>query len=321
MAAAVVRLGAQGILAPDAARHLGRVARGELVTVRSDLRAVLYASVLAVVTGVGILLGKNLERIGPLTIALAVAVAAAALFVWVFRHAVPFAWSRAEPEHPAFDYLLVLALLLVAADLAYVEVQFTALGPGWPYHLLLVSVLMAVAAFRYDSRAVFGMALTTFAGWRGVAVGVGQGALLLPWSSVDDAVRVNAGACGFLFVGLGALLRRHDRKAHFETVAVHLGWMLILGALLSGLGKGGSAGIAFAFALLAVGGGLAAFALRGRRMGLFVLGVLAAYCGVTTLVFREGIDSATGALFYIVITCIALVAALVRVHRRWRIEE
>lgn len=315
MAAAVQRLGGEGILAPEPARHLGRVARGELVTVRSDLRAVLYASVLAVVAGVGTLLGQNLERIGPVTIAVGVALAAAALFVWVERHAVPFSWERAEPEHPAFDYLLILALLLVAADLAYVEVQFTALGPGWHYHLLLVSLILAAAAFRYDSRAAFGMALTTFAAWRGVAVG--QGA---PLFSADDAVRVNGGACGFLFVAFGILLRRHDRKAHFETVAVHLGWMLVLGALLSGLGEDGREGVAFAVALLLVGGGLAAYSLSRRRMGLFVLGVLGAYCGVSALVFRV-IDEPTLILLYLIATSVALIIALVLVHQRFRIKE
>ena len=32
-------------------------------------------------------------------------------------------------------------MLLAAADLAYIEVQFTPLGPNWSWHLLIVALL------------------------------------------------------------------------------------------------------------------------------------------------------------------------------------
>ena len=53
-----------------------------------------------------------------------------------------------------------------AADLAYVEVRFSPLGAHWPWHLLLVSALYALAALRFDSRVVWSLALSTFLAWR-----------------------------------------------------------------------------------------------------------------------------------------------------------
>ena len=63
-------------------------------------------------------------------------------------------------------------MLLIAADLGYVESQFRWLGPNWTYHLLAVSILYFLAAYRFDSRAVLTLALTSFAAWRGAEVGM-----------------------------------------------------------------------------------------------------------------------------------------------------
>jgi len=69
VAAAVERLGREGTLTPGQAALFGRVARDELVSVRPELRAVLYGGVLAVMGGVGVLVQQNLDRLGPVAIA------------------------------------------------------------------------------------------------------------------------------------------------------------------------------------------------------------------------------------------------------------
>ena len=38
------------------------------------------------------------------------------------------------------DYVLLLGVLLVGADLAYIETQLRLLGPEWAYHLLVVAL-------------------------------------------------------------------------------------------------------------------------------------------------------------------------------------
>jgi hypothetical protein len=71
---------------------------------------------------------------------------------WVIRSAPPFSWGEVESPSVAFDYVLLLGLLLFASDLAYVEAQFTLLGPRWVHHLLVVASVYVVAAYRWDSR-------------------------------------------------------------------------------------------------------------------------------------------------------------------------
>lgn len=309
VANAIPRLVETGTLPPEKAALFLRVARRELVSIRLELRAALYAGVLLVTGGVGLLVKENLDRIGPAVVALAIGLAAAAALGWAWRVAPPFSWREVPSPNLAFDYILLLGVLLAAADLAYVEVQFTPLGASWPWHLLIVSILAGAAAVRFDSRVVFSLALATFAAWRGVsAARFGLDVL-----GADDAVRWNALGCGVFFLLVGVGLKSNFRKAHFEPVAVNLGWLLVLGGLASGLGE--ERWEVWTLALLAVGAGLAAGAFRYRRFPLFAYGVLGGYLALTRFIFTG--DETLGC-FWISTTSIVVIIGLVVAQRRMR---
>jgi hypothetical protein len=310
VAEAIPKLAESGVLPPGEAPRLLRVARGELVSVFWELRAILYAGVMLITAGVGLLIKENLDRIGPVAIAAAIGLAAAAALAWAMKTAPPFSWGETPSPNLAFDYVLLLGVLLAAADLAYVEVRFTPLGASWPWHLLIVSLFTALAAFRFDSRVVFSLSLSTFAAWRGVSVAVLGGHLL--WGRVEDAVRWNAIACGALFVVLGFVLKRTGRKAHFEPVAVLLGWLLVLGGMASGLGSAG-----WAAGLLLTGAGLAAGAYRFRRFPLFAFGVIAAYTALSRLALQGVAAEILGCAWFFV-TPLLVIAGLIVAQRRMR---
>ncbi|MFP5289075.1 MAG: DUF2157 domain-containing protein [Thermoanaerobaculia bacterium] len=310
LANAIPRLVESGTLPPEKASLFLRVARRELVSIRLELRATLYTGVLLVTAGAGLLVKENLDRIGPAVIALAIGLAAAAALGWVWRVAPPFSWGKVPSPNLAFDYILLLGILLAAADLAYVEVQFTPLGADWTWHLLIVSLLAGAAAVRFDSRVVFSLALATFAAWRGVsAARFGLDVL----EASDDIVRWNAIGCGALFLLLGTGLKSNFRKAHFEPVAVNLGWLLALGGLASGIGEESWA--LWTLALLATGAALAAGAFRFRRFPLFAYGVLGGYLALTRLIFTG--DETLGC-FWVSTTSFLVIVGLVVAQRRMR---
>jgi len=309
VADAIPRLVAAGILPPERAPLLLRVARRELVSVHWELRALLYAGVLLLTGGVGLLVKENLDRIGPVAIAVGLGLAAAAALAWVVRAAPPFTWGEAPSPNLAFDYMLLLAVLLFAAELAYVEVQFTPLDADWGWHLLIVAAVAALAAFRFDSRVVFSLALSTFAAWRGVAV-ARLGAVV--WGR-EDLVRWNAIGCGVLFAGLGLVLVRTGRKAHFEPVAVHLGWLLILGGMASGLGRDSWMG--WTCALLVTGTALAAGAFQFRRFPLFAFGVLAGYAALSQLVLEIDHAELVGCFWFFASASLLLLLLIVAQRR------
>ena len=323
VAAAVDRLERDGVLAPEPARQLRRVARGELVTIRAELRVLLYLGVLAMTGGASVLVQQNLERIGPVAIALGLWLAALAALAWVFRHAPPFSWDVSASPHLAFDYVLLLAVLLTGSALAYVEVQFTPLGAAWAHHLLLMSGFAAALAVRCDSRMVASIALTSFAAWRGVSSSSLEQAF---WRGGDEAVvvRMNAALTGLLFVVLGAVMARTDRKPHFQPVAAHVGWLLILGyaaifgddLFVSGV-VGTSDTAAFRLAAIVVGAGLAVVAFRHGRFALFGMGLVAAYVGGSALMVGA-IDDVFFGMVWFAVTGVGVLVGLLVAHHLMR---
>ena len=176
-----------------------------MFSLHPELRVTLYAGVLLVMAGVGILLARNLDRIGPLAIVLMIALAAAACSVPAVR-----AKLAGRPLTVAGDYLLLLAALLASADLAYAERQFTLLGPWWSWHLLLLAVVHAAIAYRFASPLVLAASLTSLAGWFGVGGTLGD---VLPFSYSTPALGARALACAATI----AAWRYADRRARPGT--------------------------------------------------------------------------------------------------------
>jgi hypothetical protein len=311
---AIDRLQAQGILPADKARLFSRVARRELVSVRQELRLLLYGGVLVTMAGVGLLVKEKLDQIGPVTIAAGLGLAALGPLVWVARHAPPFSWREAPSPHLAFDYLLLLGVLLTGATVAYVEAQFTPLGAAWAWHLLIMSVFTAALAFRYDSRLIFSLALSTFAAWRGVSVTLLEHSL---WSGSgsEGSLRANAIACGAIFILLGVALARSYRKPHVEPVATYLGWILALGTFLSGLRRSRGE---FGWYLFLAGAALAAFAFRSRRFPLFAIGVVGSYIGASYLFLTSTHLGLLGGMLWFLATSIGLLVGLFVAHRKMK---
>ena len=251
---AVGRLENRGLLGPGQAAFVTRVARRELVSIRLELRALLTAGVLMILGGTGLLVKEQFERIGPTAVAAAILAASVLCVAWVARRSEPF--SRAEVPSPglATDSILLLGVLLFGTFLAWVELQFHALGPGWRHHLAVVTAITLAAAFRFDSRPVLSLALTSFAAWRGVDARL---TLRTVFGTPDDAVRWNSIACGALFLLAAWVCTRVRWKAHFEPVWSNLGLLLLLGGLLSGaIGTRGREWPAWEAALAVVGGAI-----------------------------------------------------------------
>ena len=78
------------------------------------------------ITGVGILVKDHLDRIGPLTLILALAIAGAACYGPAIR-----AKSRVGGQSTVTDYLLLLGALIISADVGYAESQFHLDLPCW----------------------------------------------------------------------------------------------------------------------------------------------------------------------------------------------
>jgi hypothetical protein len=307
----------EGVLTAEAAAPLLAAARGEVVSVRAELRALVGLGVALTTAGIGLLLRENLDALGPWGLALLLGAAAGGALIATARRAPAFSWRRSPDADWIVDGLVLLTVGLVGAELAWVETQFAALGESWPWHLLVMSLVTGALAVRFDSTAAWSVALTTFAAWRGVSLAPGAG-LGRTLEGAGLELRWNLLGCALLFALVGRVAERLDRKAHFEPTSTFVAALAAGLALLSGLGEERWA--LWALALAAFGGSVAAWSFGRRRLGLFALGALAVYVGVTRFFFAMPFAGALGCIWFAATSAGAIVL-LVVVHRRFRSAE
>jgi hypothetical protein len=309
---AVARLRADNVLSGDQAALFDRVARRLLVSLRFEIRALLYIGVLLLTAGVWLLVKDHHREIGPWAIAVAIGLAAAGCLFWVARTAAPFSWGEVPSPNVAFDYVLLLGLLLFASDLAYIEVQFTLLGANWAHHLLVVGLVYVAAAYLWDSRTILGLALTTLAAWRGVSI-----SLASAWKSQPDDLREDALVLGVVYVAAAALSVWLGRKAHFEAVFANAGLVLVLGALVSGALDDETEWAIWLAVLLVVAGIVTWHGFSLDRSLYFAQGVVAAYIGLLRLLFQPFRHSDSSIpLFLAALLGIGVLFVIFAAHRR-----
>jgi len=310
---AIDRLAAEGVLPAAAVPRLRRIAGGELLSIRPELRVLLYAGVTLVAAGTAEFVRENYRRIGPVAITFALTLAAAGAFAYVFRRAKPFSRGVVPSPTLAFDYALVLGVLLFGSDLAYVETQFRLLGPNWSGHLLLFSLVAGAAAYRFDSAATLSLALSAFAAWRGVSV---RDPFAVLFGSRTALVRANAIACGLLFLAGAGLSARRRFKAHFESVWGNLGLLLLFGGLLSGA-LGPSPWLVWDVFLIASAASVLLLAIRAGRELYAAAAIVAGYLGAMKIVLHPIRDAV--ALFTVVsLSATAALVALLHLHNRMK---
>jgi len=301
-------LHAEGTIDDATASRALALDRGEVFSLHQELRATMYAGVLLVMAGVGMILARNLDRLGPLAIVLVIALAAAACAVPAVR-----AKLAGRILTVAGEYLLLLAALLASADLAYAERQFTLLGPLWPWHLLLLAVVHAAIAYAFASPLVLAASLTALAGWFGVGGSLGD---VLHFAHSTPELGGRALACAAVIAAWRYADRRARPDTRFSDVFDHfaanlafwgsIAWCMEWPWLVAGLP------LLATLAWASIRRGLA----TGREAFL-VYGVVYAAIGTCAAVVPR-IDGTTPTLGFVLLVVCAAAAALWQLRRRLR---
>jgi len=176
------------------------------------------------------------------------------------------------------------------------------------------SAVYLFAAYRWDSRTVLALALTTLAAWRGISYGLAHGSI---WRADWADLRLNAVALGAVFLAAAACSVALARKPHFEAVFANTGVLLLLGALVSGaLGDRAAWGL-WLVALLVAAGLVMWLSFRLRRSLYFAQGVVAAYLGLLRLVLATfHFDLSSVSLFIAALLGVGAIAVISAAHRR-----
>jgi hypothetical protein len=305
-------LEAAGALDAASAARLRALELREIFSVYPELRALSWGGVMLIVTGVGVLVSKHLDRIGPSALAVAIALVAAACYAYAV-------WRRASATRSLVDdYVLLLGALLLSADLGYVESQFHLLDQGWPRHLLILTVAHGVGAYLFDSRALLALSISALAAW----IGIEQRASRVVQSVIfgsHTATSLRAFVCAAIVLAWRLADQRLRASRAFEGVFDHFAANLaLLGALV--LAFDDAARPAGTLLTLAVAGAVVAYGIRRGEEAFILYASVYAVVAVDSFALNH-IRGATAMLFYLVVSSIAAIVGLFMLHSRYKRRE
>jgi hypothetical protein len=271
--------------------------RREVFSVHPELRIASWAGAMLLATAAGIVLKNNLDRIGPLALAVLIALAAAACYAWT--------WRQRQRASVIDDAILLLGALLVSADVAFIETQFDLLGEAWHRHFLIVAVLHGVAAYLYRSRALLSLAIAAAAAW----LGVRDGFEILD-NAIDYALRAAAASA------LVLAWRRVNRRDEFHGTLEHFAALF---ALLAGFALmfDYSSRTLGCLATMVIATLIIAWGFRTRRESFVFYAFLAGVVAIDVLLI-DAVNEAAIGFFIIVISMIAAIATLIVIHAKFR---
>ncbi len=293
---------------PTAARLIA-VERREIFSVHDELRVLAWIGAMAIITGVGIIIKKHVEDIGPLTLAIAIGAAAGACYAFSV-------WRRASARRSLIDdAVLLLGALLVSADVGFIEHQWHVLGDEWQRHFLLLAIVHGVGAYVFGSGALLSLSIAALAAWMGIE----RRAEVLFAATIDLALR--AFACAAILVAWREIDRRVRANRDFEPFFEHFATNLAFWGALILTSDHDTRWLGLVIALA-----LATFSLiRGfrRHRELFVIyayiyGLIAVDIVVIDFL---GIRDETIVASYLLLSTVAVIVALFVTHMRFRRAE
>ncbi len=270
--------------------------RADVVPIGDELRALAWLGVMLIATGVGIVVKKHFEQIGPLTIAVIIGLAAAACDAYAI-------WRQSALR----DYIVLLGALLISADVGFIESQWHLLGAEWQRHFLLLAVLHGIAAYYFGSRAVLSLSVVALAAWLGIEQ------LSVFWTEVEFASRA------FICAGVLLVWRLLNRKADFGPVFEHFAANVAFWGAVSLTSGRDTRPLGLIVALMFAGASLA-HGFRRRREMFVIYGCVYALIAVDIVIVDLLHEDVLVAL-YLTVSTIAAIAALFWTHVRLRLAD
>lgn len=284
----------------------------KIVSVYHELRLILYIGILLFTGGVGYFAYQNIGEIGHLFSMFLMGVAIAVCFFFIHKFAKPYSNQQVTVKQVYFDYILILAALLIISLFTYIQVYFnlTAVLINWSSYIS--SAILLTMAYRYDNRGLLSMGITAFAAAVGVSitpVDWAQGEWL-----ISTNLYVTSILLGAILFALAEVFRKKEIKAHFGFTYQNFGLLLYFVGCIAAIFDSHSE---FLYALLlSVSGGVLSYHSWKRKAFLFFLySNIASFIGFTYLLV-EFLDSFNDGyiflFYYFPISCLVYILLLIK---------
>ncbi len=204
-----------------------------LFSIGIELRSILYIGILALTSGLGVLVYKNIDSIGHVAVVAFIALVSAGCFAWCYTKRQPYSNQKVQSNNTLADYILLLGCLTFATFMGYLQYQFSVFGPHNEIAFLMPAILFFTIAYYYDHIGVLSMAITALAGFIGITI---TPLRLLDSNDFSSARIILSGlGLGGALVGAAIILNNRDIKKHFTFTYLNFAIHLLFISTIAGL--------------------------------------------------------------------------------------
>lgn len=259
-----------------------------IFSIHTELKVLLYLSVLMFTTGIGILVYQNIESIGHIAILSFILLTAIVCFYFCFKNSDGFKREETAFKNPIFDYLVLTATILSCTFIGYLQYQYHTFGTHYGIATLIPTIIGFFCAYYFDNKSVLSIAITGLAAYVGVTVSP---------KSILNAEMYQTTTLSYSGIVLGTVLllwtlyaSRSNLKSHFNLIYLTFSINLICIGCITNLFE-------LYWPIFAVMLALSVFyfytiSYKISSILLFVFAILYAYIGFNIIIFKvlEHID-------------------------------
>ena len=196
-----------------------------------DLRTLPYLGIVLFTSAIGIIIYKNIDTIGHTAMLIIIAALDALCFYYCIRNAKGYSNNKVESPGIWYDYILLLASLLLLIFIGYLQFQYTFFGSSWGLALFIPMVILFITAYYFDHLGILSIAITNLAAWAGISI---TPARILKENDFSNSQTIYAGlATGVVLVAVSFVSTRKKIKPHFAFSYKNFGEHILFISLIA----------------------------------------------------------------------------------------
>lgn len=269
--------------------------RREVVSLHPEVRIAAWAGALLIAAAVGLFIKDHFDLFDRAFLAALIGALALGCYAWAWR----------GERSIVNEYVLLLGALLLSADVGFIEQQWDVFGAAGARHLLLLAIVHAATAYRFESKLVLSVSLASLAAWMGLdrqAVDVRPNLI---------ALSLRAFACAAIVLAWRFIDRRYRPRSEFSRVFEHFAANL---ALIGGLFLLDDAPFTAALLTTAVAAAVILWGFRVKVESFVLYGF--AYAVIADVAFA--MERFRVPELVMLIAMLIAIPSLVLLHRRFR---
>lgn len=282
---------------------------GKLFSVHWELRTILYLGIVLLTTGLGMLIYLNIDTIGHQAVLAIIGLLCGGCFWYIFKNKLPYSNDAVTHASPFFDYIALLACLLLGIFIGYIQFQYGLFGRRYGLATLVPAAVFLYCAYLFDHKGLLSLAIVGIAGTIGLSIAPLQ--LLNGYNLSATHIVLTALVFGAALIGWSKISEAKQLKTHFSFTYHNFGINILFASCLTLLFNQPMKVLSIIL-LIGLCFYFVRYAIAQQSFWFLLLAIVYTYIGLTYAVFSLLLEGAGEAvivlgMFYLMASCIGII--------------